>query len=58
MKKLLLSVATILFAVVSSVSLRGFIYGGEQGDPEGYIFLFSLICAVLAIYSLWRLTDR
>ena len=55
MKQLLLSTVTIIFTILSAVTLRGFIYGSQQGDPEYYILLFSMLCGVLSTLSLWRI---
>ena len=55
MNQLLLSTATIIFTILSAVTLRGFIYGNQQGDPEYYILLFSMLCGVLSTLSLWKL---
>ena len=56
MKRLMLSVAVILFAILSAVTLRGFIYGSQQGDPEYYIVLFSMLCCAVSVVCLWRLS--
>jgi len=56
MKRLILSIAVILFAILSAVTLRGFVYASQQGDPEYYILLFSLICGAASAVCLWRLT--
>jgi len=56
MKRLMLSISVILFAILSAVTLRGFIYGSQQGDPEYYILLFSLFCGAASVVCLWRLT--
>ena len=56
MKRLMLSVAVILFAILSAVTLRGFIYGSQQGDPEYYIVLFSMLCCTVSVVCLWRLS--
>ena len=56
MKQLVYCCLTILFAVVSAITLRGFVYETQQDHPEGYVLLFGLICGVLAIFSLWKLT--
>jgi len=55
MKQLLLSTVTIILTILSAVTLRGFIYGSQQGDPEYYILLFSMLCGVLSTLSLWRI---
>ena len=47
MKQLLLSCSTVLFTVLSATTLRGFVYGSQQGHPEGYILLISLLCVGL-----------
>ena len=56
MKRLLYCCLTILFSIVSAVTLRGFIYESQQDHQEGYVLLFGLICGGLAIFSLWKLT--
>ena len=43
MKQLLLSFSTVIFAVLCAVTLRGFIYGDQHGDPEYHILLFSML---------------
>ena len=58
MKQLLLSCSTVLFTVLSATTLRGFVYGSQQGHPEGYILLISLLCALASALSLWTLTGR
>ena len=54
-KRLILSIAVILFAILSAVTLRGYVYGDQQGDPEYYILLFSLFCGAASAVCLWRL---
>ena len=56
MKRFILSISVILFAILSAVTLRGFFYGSQQGDPEYYILLFSLFCGAASAVCLWRLT--
>jgi cytochrome bd-type quinol oxidase subunit 2 len=55
-KRLILSIAVILFAILSAVTLRGYVNGDQQGDPEYYILLFSLFCGAASAVCLWRLT--
>ena len=57
MKRLLLSGSTSIFTVLSAATLRGFVYGAQQGDPEYYILLFSMLCGMLSAFSLWRLFE-
>ena len=56
MKRLILSISVILFAILSAVTLTGFVYGSQQGDPEYYILLFSLFCGAASAVCLWKLT--
>jgi len=57
MKLLILSVSVTIFIILSAVTLRGFIYGSQQGDPEYYILMFSMIFAGLSALSLWKLVS-
>jgi hypothetical protein len=58
MKRLILIVSTLLFGILSAVSLGEFYFTHQLGDPEYYILLFSLLCAFSGVISGWLLLRK
>ena len=51
MKRLILILSTILFGILSALSLGEFYFTDQLGDPEYYILLFCFLCGFSGIIS-------
>jgi len=58
MKRLILIISTLLFGILSAISLGEFYFTHQLGDPEYYILLFSFLCGFSGIISGWLLLQK
>ena len=57
MKRFLLSCLTIGLTMLAASAFRGFLYGGQQGNPDAWLELIAAVPAgLLAALLLSRLT--
>ena len=58
MKRLILIISTLLFGILSAVSLGEFYFTHQLGDPEYYILLFSLLCGFSGVIIGWTFRSK
>jgi len=58
LKRLILTLSTILFGILSALSLGEYYFTDQLGDPEYYILLFSFLCGFSGIISGWLLVQK
>ena len=58
MKRLILILSTILFGILSALSLGEYYFTDQLGDPEYYILLFSLLSGFSGVISGWLLLQK
>jgi len=58
MKQFVYILSSILFGAISAIALGEFYFKQKMGDPEYYILLICIICALISVGSLWFLLQN
>ena len=58
MKQFVYILSSILFGAISAIALGEFYLKQKMGDPEYYILLICIICALISVGSLWFLLQN
>ena len=58
MKQFVYILSSILFGTISAIALGEFYFKQKMGDPEYYILLICIICALISVGSLWFLLQN
>ena len=58
MKQFVYILSSILFGAISAIALGEFYFKQKMGDPEYYILLICIICALASVGSLWFLLQN